>query len=344
MPEADHPLLEGVGFFAGKCRNRLNNAIGVRAGPSERQGPDPEGTARRPGRRERQARRPVRHGAVLPTAVLQREQLKRRRITLFDIPVFYPKPKGPTATPTARCTTRGARGTARRRSAPSPRSRSGWRTRRTSSSRFAGSCADDGGWRRPMACSSPGGRGGARSPPVRFVVELVAEARHDVRRRLAPAFLLRAVGPAWTPTRSSRSGWPARGWSPRSARGLAEAAACPASDFARDAALLALAARAEDVTREAYDHAVDAGDLRRRPHRPRRHPCARPGRPRPLRPRADRPRRCRARCAARPPGEVARGREGVRADGRAGRGGGGHARRAGEGPGAGQDRAAPGAP
>lgn len=48
----------------------------------------------------------------------------------------------------------------------------------------------------------------------------------------------------------------------RSARGLAEAAACPASDFARDAALLALAARAAGVSREAYDHAVDAGDLR----------------------------------------------------------------------------------
>lgn len=48
----------------------------------------------------------------------------------------------------------------------------------------------------------------------------------------------------------------------RSARGLAEAAACPASDFARDAALLALAARAEDVSREAYDRAVDAGDQR----------------------------------------------------------------------------------
>jgi hypothetical protein len=41
----------------------------------------------------------------------------------------------------------------------------------------------------------------------------------------------------------------------RRARGLAEAAACPASDFARDAALLALAARAKDVSREAYDRA-----------------------------------------------------------------------------------------
>jgi hypothetical protein len=47
----------------------------------------------------------------------------------------------------------------------------------------------------------------------------------------------------------------------RDARGLAEAAACPASDFARDAALLALAARAEGVSREAYDDAVDAGNL-----------------------------------------------------------------------------------
>jgi hypothetical protein len=51
------------------------------------------------------------------------------------------------------------------------------------------------------------------------------------------------------------------GLAARAARGLAEAAACPASDFARDAALLALAARAEGVSRAAYDHAVDAGDL-----------------------------------------------------------------------------------
>jgi Winged helix DNA-binding domain len=56
--------------------------------------------------------------------------------------------------------------------------------------------------------------------------------------------------------RLARSGLAVRG-----ARGLAEAAACPASDFARDAALLALAARAEDVSREAYDGAVDAGEL-----------------------------------------------------------------------------------
>ena len=51
------------------------------------------------------------------------------------------------------------------------------------------------------------------------------------------------------------------GLAARSARGLAEAAACPASDFARDAALLALAARAEGVSRADYDGAVDAGDL-----------------------------------------------------------------------------------
>jgi hypothetical protein len=51
------------------------------------------------------------------------------------------------------------------------------------------------------------------------------------------------------------------GLTARRARGLAEAAACPASDFSRDAALLALAARAEGVTREAYHRAVDAGDV-----------------------------------------------------------------------------------
>jgi Winged helix DNA-binding domain len=47
----------------------------------------------------------------------------------------------------------------------------------------------------------------------------------------------------------------------RDGRSLADAAACPASDFSRDAALLALAARTDEVTREAYDAAVDAGDL-----------------------------------------------------------------------------------
>jgi hypothetical protein len=51
------------------------------------------------------------------------------------------------------------------------------------------------------------------------------------------------------------------GLTTRTARDLAEAAACPASDFARNAALLALAARADGVTREAYDEAVDAGDV-----------------------------------------------------------------------------------
>ena len=56
--------------------------------------------------------------------------------------------------------------------------------------------------------------------------------------------------------RLARSGLAERG-----ARGLADAAACPASDFARDAALLALAARADGVSREAYDRAVDGGDL-----------------------------------------------------------------------------------
>ena len=47
----------------------------------------------------------------------------------------------------------------------------------------------------------------------------------------------------------------------RDAGTLRDAAACPASDFARDAALLALAARHADVTRAGYDEAVDGGDL-----------------------------------------------------------------------------------
>ena len=51
------------------------------------------------------------------------------------------------------------------------------------------------------------------------------------------------------------------GLAERTASSLADAAACPASDFSRDAALLALAARVEDLTRDAYDRAVDAGDV-----------------------------------------------------------------------------------
>lgn len=51
------------------------------------------------------------------------------------------------------------------------------------------------------------------------------------------------------------------GLAARAAPDLAAAAAVPASDFSRDAALLALAARTEDVTREAYAAAVDAGDV-----------------------------------------------------------------------------------
>jgi hypothetical protein len=51
------------------------------------------------------------------------------------------------------------------------------------------------------------------------------------------------------------------GLAARDAKSLAEAAACPASDFARDAALLAMAARVDTLTREDYDDAVDRGDL-----------------------------------------------------------------------------------
>jgi hypothetical protein len=51
------------------------------------------------------------------------------------------------------------------------------------------------------------------------------------------------------------------GLASRAARTLAEAAACPASDFSRDAALLALAARRQGVTRERYEEATDGGEL-----------------------------------------------------------------------------------
>ena len=47
----------------------------------------------------------------------------------------------------------------------------------------------------------------------------------------------------------------------REAREWSEALACPASDFVRDAALLALAARVEGVSQDAYEQAVDAGDV-----------------------------------------------------------------------------------
>ena len=51
------------------------------------------------------------------------------------------------------------------------------------------------------------------------------------------------------------------GLASRDGKTLAEAAACPASDFSRDAALLALAARHESVDRKRYNEATDRGDL-----------------------------------------------------------------------------------
>jgi DNA glycosylase AlkZ-like len=51
------------------------------------------------------------------------------------------------------------------------------------------------------------------------------------------------------------------GLAPREAGDLAEAASCPASDFAPGAALLALAARSDGVSREGYREAADAGEL-----------------------------------------------------------------------------------
>jgi hypothetical protein len=52
-----------------------------------------------------------------------------------------------------------------------------------------------------------------------------------------------------------------QGLTKRDARPLAEAAACPASDFQRGSALLAIAARSSDLTRERYDEATDSGEL-----------------------------------------------------------------------------------
>ena len=51
------------------------------------------------------------------------------------------------------------------------------------------------------------------------------------------------------------------GLAAREARDLAQAAACPASDFVPGSALLALAARADGVSREQYREAVDSGEL-----------------------------------------------------------------------------------
>jgi hypothetical protein len=51
------------------------------------------------------------------------------------------------------------------------------------------------------------------------------------------------------------------GLAARNAQDLVAAAGCPASDFSRDAALLALAARTDGLTRDRYDEAADSGDL-----------------------------------------------------------------------------------
>ena len=52
-----------------------------------------------------------------------------------------------------------------------------------------------------------------------------------------------------------------QGLSERPARPLADAAACAASEFQPGSALLAVAARTTDVTRERYDAAIDSGEL-----------------------------------------------------------------------------------
>jgi hypothetical protein len=51
------------------------------------------------------------------------------------------------------------------------------------------------------------------------------------------------------------------GLADRDARPLAEAAACPASEFQPGAALLAIAARTSEITRERYEAAIDSGEL-----------------------------------------------------------------------------------
>jgi hypothetical protein len=51
------------------------------------------------------------------------------------------------------------------------------------------------------------------------------------------------------------------GLTERVVRPLAEAAACPVSEFQPGSALLAIAARTSDVTRERYDRAADSGEV-----------------------------------------------------------------------------------
>ena len=106
----------------------------------------------------------------------------------------------------------------------------------------------------------------------------------------------------------------------RTAGSLAEAAACPASDFSRDAALLALAARHEGVTRAAYDEATERADvvlahlIRGAIHASAPDGFAQLGQP------LDGRERRGARPAARPAGPAALRGEGARPGGRARRG------------------------
>jgi winged helix DNA-binding protein len=78
----------------------------------------------------------------------------------------------------------------------------------------------------------------------------------DGRRERLPLASRRVDREQVVAFRVARQGLAERGSVP-----LAEAAACPASDFVRGSALLALAARSDAVTRERYDEAVDAGGL-----------------------------------------------------------------------------------
>ena len=212
-----------------------------------------------------------------------------------------------------------------RAASSSPRRRPG--RDRGAARRPTRSCA--AAWRRARSSSSAPPRPRRASTPS-------PERRRGGGGRTVPAVDADQV----LAFRLARSGLAAR-----DGRGLAAAAACPASDFARDAALLALAAR----DRRRHPRALPRGDRRRRrrrrAHRPRRDPRARARRPRALRPRADRPRRRRAR----PPSSAARSSGSRRRRASPRRAAldevaAATSRRAEEGPGARQERAARGAP
>src|SRR5829696_5045977 len=127
-----------------------------------------------------------------------------------------------------------------------------------------------GRWRRPSGRSPRTSSRSCGTPSV------LSGSRRSGRRSTSPSTPTAGTRRRRAPPRPARSRAAAQpvdadqilafrlarsGLASREGRDLAAAAACPASDFARDAALIALAARTEDVSRASYDRAVDSGEL-----------------------------------------------------------------------------------